>query len=121
MVVASVLEGSVTKGDTLVVKRWKSESGVASCAVFTPGSPIVVPFLLAHGRPARRPSKKRRLRFRFASAHRSALVYRSLVLSQRCFAPLVRPLSGGQLSEPPEGEFWDMGLAGYPRTCVAQV
>lgn len=39
----------------------------------------------------------------------------SLVTSQRCFAPLVPPLSGGQLSEPPGGEFLGLGFGGGVR------
>ena len=49
-----------------------------------------------------------------AAAHRSS-AYRSLVTSQRCFAPLVPPLSGGQLSEPPGGEFLGLGFGGGVR------
>ena len=48
------------------------------------------------------------------AAHRSS-AYRSLVTSQRCFAPLVPPLSGGQLSEPPGGEFLGLGFGGGVR------
>ena len=89
-----------------------------SCFLFSP-SPIVVPmsrfYFLRAGR-LQWPSVlvRHETEAERAAAHRSS-AYRSLVTSQRCFAPLVPPLSGGQLSEPPGGEFLGLGFGGGVR------
>lgn len=122
MVVASVVEGKGKAKGIRLEKRWKSESCVAAavfhfhrtsscflhrrlwsqcpdfifCCLQWPS------VLVRHETEAER------------AAHRSS-AYRSLVTSQRCFAPLVPPLSGGQLSEPPGGEFLGLGFGGGVR------
>ena len=124
MVVASVVEGKGKAKGIRLEKRWKSESCVAAVFHFHRTSCFLhrrlwsqcpdfifcclqwPSVLVRHETEAER------------AAHRSASAcprIESLVTSQRCFAPLVPPLSGGQLSEPPGGEFLGLGFGGGVR------